>query len=119
MSIESSNNKIVANAINYALNNESINLSPNVNNYINLTDYQFTTAKYFIRNNYLKSLLAFYETGKGKTLLALYIMKNLFRIYDDWKIILLCKASLIETPWNRSIKKYYPELENKIKILIK
>jgi superfamily II DNA or RNA helicase len=110
------NAQIAANAINYAINNDNINLSNIVNNKIILTDYQYFTAKYFINNNYLKSLLGFYETGKGKTLLALYIMNNLFKVYDDWKIILLCKASLIENPWINSIRKYYPNLENKIKI---
>jgi superfamily II DNA or RNA helicase len=110
------NCKIVSNSINYAISNESVKLTPKVNDNITLTDYQFFTAKYFILNNYLKSLLCFYETGKGKTLLALYIIKNLFRIYDDWKIILLCKASLIETPWKTSLQQYYPELIDNIKI---
>lgn len=107
---------IVSNAINYTLNNDQIRLNPIINDEITLTDYQFTTARYFILNNNLKSLLALYETGKGKTLLALYIVNNLFKVYDDWKIILLCKASLIKTPWESSIDSLYPDLKSKIKI---
>jgi superfamily II DNA or RNA helicase len=110
------NLKIVSNGINYCMNDDTIKLNIEVNKNIKLTDYQYFTAKYFIINNNLKSLLAFYETGKGKTLLALYIVNNLFQIYDDWKIILLCKASLIETPWLSSINKYYPNIKDKIKI---
>nr|WGO62714.1 ATPase [Wadden Sea poxvirus] len=79
---------------------------------IKLKDYQFFVARVFLGLDSISSLLLFHETGVGKTITTVYILKNLKRIYTKWIIILLVKKSLIEDPWMNTILRYAPEILN-------
>jgi len=75
---------------------------------IKLTDYQKFTSSYFLMEN-VRSMLLFWETGFGKTIECVYIMKNIFEIYPQWKIFLFVKSSLTNDPWLMTIKKFLPK----------
>lgn len=73
-----------------------------------LTDYQRFTCAIFLLET-LKSLLLFWETGFGKTIACVYIIKNIYLIYPEWKIFLFVKSSLTIDPWKYTIDKYIPD----------
>ncbi|UOX38569.1 chromatin remodeling complex ATPase [Finch poxvirus] len=75
-----------------------------------LKDYQLFVAKVFLGLNSMNSILLFQETGVGKTITTVYMLKNLKKIYSEWTIIILVKKALIDDPWTRTILKYAPEV---------
>lgn len=84
---------------------------------IHLTDYQKFTCAVFLLET-LKSLLMFWETGFGKTIACVFIIKNIFLIYPEWKIFLFVKSSLSNDPWKYTIDKYLPEhIKNNIFVI--
>lgn len=95
--------------INYALENNKIdkNFYKLNNEKITLTDYQEFTSNIFLLENF-KSLLLFWETGFGKTIQCIYIIRNLFKIYPQWKIFLFVKSSLKKDPWLKTINTFIP-----------
>lgn len=70
-----------------------------------LTDYQYFTSRVFLGLKTLSSLLVFWDTGYGKTLLGIHIMKNITFNYPSWRIFLFIKASIHEV-WEEELKKY-------------
>jgi predicted amino acid-binding ACT domain protein len=99
--------------INYALDNFRKKFKPELidletGNKIFLTDYQRFTCAVFLLET-LKSLLMFWETGFGKTIACVYLIKNLFLIYPEWKVFLFVKSSLTNDPWKQTIDKYLPD----------
>lgn len=112
--------------INYALETfkndftpELVNLSSNdkTNEIITLTPYQQFAASLFLLDSY-KSMLLFWETGFGKTIECIYIIKNLFNVYPQWKIFLFVKSALANDPWRTTIDKYLPKsIQNKIHMI--
>lgn len=103
--------------INYALNNFNNNFEPflkNKDEIINLTNYQKFTAAVFLLET-LKSMLICWETGFGKTIFCIYIIKQLFLLYPKWKIFIFVKSSLVIDPWEKTINKYLsPTIINNI-----
>lgn len=102
--------KELAKHINYAIENfdkkfkpELLNLKTNKS--ITLTDYQKFTASVMLLNTF-KSLLMFWETGFGKTIECVYLMKNIFVLYPQWKIFLFVKSSLGDDPWRSTLDTY-------------
>lgn len=96
--------------INYALENNKIDKNfykLENNEKIILTDYQIFTSTLFLLESF-KSLLLFWETGFGKTIQCIYIIKNLFKIYPQWKIFLFVKSSLKKDPWLKTINTFIP-----------
>ncbi|AST09509.1 ATPase NPH1 [NY_014 poxvirus] len=77
---------------------------------IRLKDYQHFVARVFLGLDSMHSLLLFHETGVGKTMTTVYILKHLKDIYTNWTIILLVKKALIEDPWMNTIFRYAPEI---------
>lgn len=75
---------------------------------IKLTDYQIFTSSHFLLDQVQKMLL-FWETGFGKTIECVYLMKNVFELYPQWKIFLFVKSSLAEDPWRMTINKFLPD----------
>lgn len=114
--------KEFARHINYALDNFKKNFKPELidlstGKKIFLTNYQRFTCAVFLLET-LKSLLMFWETGFGKTIACVYIIRNLFLIYPEWKIFLFVKSSLTNDPWKYTIDKYLPEhIKNNIYII--
>lgn len=95
--------KIVAQHINYALDITSA-LDVSIKDK-KLTDYQLFTARVFVGLKSMSSLLVFWDTGLGKTLLGLYVIKNITFTYPSWKIFLFVRASL-HNIWEEGIKYY-------------
>lgn len=95
--------KIVAQHINYAIENTK-SLDINMKDKI-LTEYQSFTSRVFIGLKTLSSLLVFWDTGFGKTLLGLYIIKNITYIYPSWRIFIFVKASLHKI-WEEGVSDY-------------
>lgn len=77
---------------------------------VRLKDYQHFVARVFLGLDSMHSLLLFHETGVGKTMTTVYILKHLKDIYTNWAIILLVKKALIEDPWMNTILRYAPEI---------
>lgn len=108
--------------INYALDNFKKKFKPELidietGKKIFLTDYQRFTCSIFLLET-LKSLLMFWETGFGKTIACVYIIRNIFLIYPEWKIFLFVKSSLTNDPWKYTIDKYLPDhIKNNIFII--
>ncbi|QRI42790.1 NPH-I, transcription termination factor [Mudlarkpox virus] len=75
-----------------------------------LKDYQLFVAKVFLGLNSMNSILLYQETGVGKTITTVYMLKNLKKIYSEWTIIILVKKALIDDPWTKTILKYAPEV---------
>lgn len=105
--------KIVAAHINYSVRNCD-DLPNNIENIV-LKDYQLNTCKAFLGLDNYNSLLLFWDTGYGKTITVIYIIKHIFRkVFPNWKIILFIKSSLRYDPWEMTIKKYINELYSNI-----
>lgn len=77
-----------------------------------LKDYQLFVARVFLGLDSMNSLLLFHETGVGKTVTAVYILKHLRDIYTNWTIVVLAKKALIEDPWTKTIMRFAPEIVN-------
>ncbi|ATI21197.1 ATPase NPH1 [Eastern grey kangaroopox virus] len=77
---------------------------------ITLKEYQLFVAKIFLGLDSMNSLLLFQETGVGKTVTAVYMLKHLRLIYTDWTVLLILKKALIEDPWVSTIERYAPEV---------
>ncbi|WAH71052.1 ATPase, NPH1 [Eptesipox virus] len=80
------------------------------NDSVKLKDYQHFVARVFLGLDGMHSLLLFQETGVGKTMTTVYMLKHLKDVYTNWTIILLVKKALIEDPWMNTIEKYAPEI---------
>lgn len=95
--------------INYALENNNIdeNFYKLNKEKIVLTEYQKFVSNVFLLENF-KSLLLFWETGFGKTIQCVYIMRHIFDIYPQWKIFLFVKSSLKKDPWLKTINAFIP-----------
>lgn len=105
--------KEFAKHINYAIDLFQTKFEPTLvdfktQNILTLTDYQKFISSIFLLDEF-KNLLLFWETGFGKTIQCIYIIKNLFLIYPQWKIFLFVKSSLKEDPWNKTINKFLPD----------
>lgn len=105
--------KEFAKHINYAIDLFQTKFDPTLvdfktQNMLTLTDYQKFISSIFLLDEF-KNLLLFWETGFGKTIQCIYIIKNLFLIYPQWKIFLFVKSSLKEDPWNKTINKFLPD----------
>lgn len=94
----------VAAHINYALN-KSKSLSKYLDE-IELRDYQYFIVRLFIYLKTLKKLLLFWDTGSGKTLVSIFIIKHLNLIYPRWVIIIFIKASIHHDPWLNTLNKH-------------
>ncbi|AEN03686.1 ATPase nucleoside triphosphate phosphohydrolase-I NPH-I [Yokapox virus] len=77
---------------------------------IRLKDYQHFVARVFLGLDTMHSLLLFHETGVGKTMTTVYILKHLKDIYTNWTIVILVKKALVEDPWMNTIFRYAPEI---------
>lgn len=105
--------------INYGIDKFDEIFEPNLENLktnkiIELTEYQKFAASLFLIEEF-KNLLLFWETGFGKTIACVYIIKNIFIIYPEWKIFLFVKSSLRNDPWKKEIDQYIPNnIKNKI-----
>lgn len=100
----------ISKLINYALYEMKDILSDKLDDIV-LNEYQMFTSKIFLKLQSLRKLLLFWDTGSGKTLVTVFILKNLRLLYPNWKIILLIKASLKEDPWENTLNKYAKELD--------
>lgn len=105
--------------INYAIEKyedkfDATLLNLKTNETITLTDYQkFSSANFLLEK--FKSMLLFWETGFGKTIECVYLIKNLFIVYPQWKIFLFVKSSLGNDPWRKTINLYLPKnIQNNI-----
>ncbi|ANS71175.1 ATPase [Pteropox virus] len=83
-----------------------------VDSTVKLKDYQMFVARVFLGLDKMHSLLLFHETGVGKTITSVYILKHLKDIYTTWTIIVLVKKALIDEPWRTTILKFAPEIVN-------
>ncbi|AWU47131.1 ATPase [Sea otter poxvirus] len=81
-----------------------------VDNTIRLKDYQLFVARVFLGLDNMHSLLLFHETGVGKTITTVFILKHLTDVYTTWTIMILVKKSLIDDPWKNTILQYAPEI---------
>lgn len=108
--------EIVAGHINYALSKlESLDLTlGDAENKISLNDFQAFTSKVILGLFNLNRFLLFWETGSGKTIASIFILKHLDLLYPRWTVLILIKASLRNDPWESSIKKYLPNYKHKI-----
>ncbi len=77
---------------------------------IKLKEYQLFVARVFLGLDTMNSILLFHETGVGKTVTTVYILKHLKDIYTNWSILLLVKKALIEDPWTKTIMRYASEI---------
>ncbi|QGN68095.1 virion ATPase I [Equine molluscum contagiosum-like virus] len=75
-----------------------------------LKDYQLFVARVFLGLDNMHSLLLFQETGVGKTVTAVYILKHLRTIYTNWTVLVLVKKALVEDPWMNTILRFAPEV---------
>jgi superfamily II DNA or RNA helicase len=99
----------IAAHINYSIENCK-DLSDTIGN-ITLKKYQSDICKAFLGLDDFTNLLLFWDTGYGKTITVIYIIKNIFiKVFPNWKIIILVKSSLRYDPWENTIKKYIPDL---------
>jgi len=87
----------------YKLDNYMLDI---YNNTITLKDYQYFISLIYLFTKNLNSLLLLWDTGYGKTLTAIYIIKNLHYVFPKWKIFLFIKKSLHISPWLETIEKY-------------
>ncbi|ALA62404.1 transcription termination factor NPH-I [Turkeypox virus] len=58
----------------------------------------------------MNSILLYQETGVGKTITTVYMLKHLKKIYSEWTVIILVKKALVDDPWTRTILRYAPEV---------
>lgn len=72
---------------------------------LTLTNYQKFTVSVFLLES-MSNLLLFWETGFGKTITCVYLIKNLFKIYPKWKIFIFIKSSLSFDPWKKTINEF-------------
>lgn len=108
--------EIVGQHINYALERTS-HLPDNIyniitNKEIKLKDYQYLVSRVFIGLKTLNSILLFWDTGMGKTLTAVYIMKHIKELFPKWIILIFIKKSLYLDPWLNTIRSYFGDLNN-------
>lgn len=75
-----------------------------------LKNYQLFVSKVFLGLNTMNSILLFQETGVGKTVTTVYMLKNLKKLYSEWTILILVKKALVDDPWTTTILKYAPEV---------
>ncbi|AQY16673.1 MC100 [Molluscum contagiosum virus subtype 2] len=75
-----------------------------------LKDYQLFVAKVFLGLDSMNSLLLFQETGVGKTVTAVYMLKHLRFLYTSWTVLVLVKKALVEEPWMNTILRFAPEV---------
>ncbi|QHR82628.1 NPH-I [Brazilian porcupinepox virus 1] len=107
-------NSMYASYIDYAIRKTN-NLSNEIildSEYIRLKPYQHFVARIFLGIDKMHSILLFHETGVGKTLTTVFILKHLRDIYTKWTILILVKKSLVMDPWTNTIMKYAPEIIN-------
>ncbi|AKS26372.1 putative nucleoside triphosphatase I [Diachasmimorpha longicaudata entomopoxvirus] len=105
--------KELASFINYGLTEFDNNFESTLTNLetgkiLTLTPYQAFTASYFLLEQN-PSLLLFWETGFGKTIMCIYLMKNIFKLYPKWKIFIFVKSSLAQDPWRKNIDLFLDE----------
>ncbi|QEJ79236.1 ATPase nucleoside triphosphate phosphohydrolase-I [Goatpox virus] len=79
-------------------------------NKIKLKSYQHFVARIFLGLDKMHSILLFHETGVGKTITTVFILKHLKDFYTNWTIILLVKKALVDDPWMNTLMKYSPEI---------
>lgn len=77
-----------------------------------LTSYQLFTSRIFLGLQTLRKLLLFWDTGYGKTLGTIFIIKNLRVLYPNWQVILMVKAALHHDPWLNTINKLIENTNN-------
>ncbi|CCU56420.1 ATPase, NPH1 [Mythimna separata entomopoxvirus 'L'] len=109
---------IVGAHINYALE-KTTHLPNTITNYISneeitLKDYQYFVSRIFIGLKNLNSMLLFWDTGMGKTLTAVYIIKHIKELFPRWIILIFIKKSLYIDPWLNTIRAYVPDISNNI-----
>jgi hypothetical protein len=115
--------QIVAQHINYALEKTSHLPDKLVNSITNteiiLNDYQYFISKIFIGLKDLNSILLFWDTGMGKTITAVYIMKYIKELFPKWIVLLFIKKSLYLDPWLSTIRAFIGDLNdiNNIKFI--
>ncbi|AIZ77323.1 putative transcription termination factor NPH-I [Parapoxvirus red deer/HL953] len=76
---------------------------------VRLKDYQLFVARVFLGLDRMHSLLLFHETGVGKTMTAVYVLKHLRDVFTDWTVIVLVKKALVEQPWTYTLMRFAPE----------
>lgn len=65
-----------------------------------LRDFQLLVSRFFLGLDDMRGMLLFQDTGFGKTLTSVYMLSMLKTMfYPHWKILVLCKASLVTKPW--------------------
>ncbi|CCU56098.1 ATPase, NPH1 [Choristoneura rosaceana entomopoxvirus 'L'] len=107
---------IVGKHINYALD-KTQHLPNKINNSITnteiiLQDYQYFASRIFIGLKNLNSMLLFWDTGTGKTLTAVYIIKYIKELFPRWIILIFIKKSLYVDPWLNTISSYISDTSN-------
>ncbi|QGT47236.1 ORF153 [Saltwater crocodilepox virus] len=76
---------------------------------LTLKSHQLFVARIFLGIDTMNSLLLFQETGVGKTVTVVYILKQLKKIYPYWTVIILLKKALVEDPWMKTLLNFAPE----------
>ncbi|AHH34261.1 NPH-1 [Orf virus] len=76
---------------------------------VRLKDYQLFVARVFLGLDSMHSLLLFHETGVGKTVTAVYVLKHLRDVFTDWTVVVLVKKALVEQPWTSTMMRFAPE----------
>ncbi|AAG02898.1 nucleoside triphosphate phosphohydrolase I [Betaentomopoxvirus amoorei] len=107
---------IVGKHINYALDKTQHLPNKIMNNITNteitLQDYQYFVSRIFIGLKNLNSMLLFWDTGMGKTLTAVYIIKYIKELFPRWIILIFIKKSLYIDPWLNTIRSYISDTSN-------
>ncbi|BAO49434.1 nucleoside triphosphate phosphohydrolase I [Alphaentomopoxvirus acuprea] len=108
--------QIVAQHINLAIQKTKylpdILINKITNDQVKLKDYQYLVSRIFIGLKSLNSMLLFWDTGFGKTLSAVYIMKYIKELFPIWTFLILIKKSLYLDPWLSTIKSYLDSTDN-------
>ncbi|WZD65416.1 transcription termination factor NPH-I [Bovine papular stomatitis virus] len=81
-----------------------------VNGTVRLKDYQLFVARVFLGLDRMHGLLLFHETGVGKTMTAVYVLKHLRDVFTNWTVVVLVKKALIEQPWTSTMMQFAPEV---------
>nr|WNT71234.1 MAG: transcription termination factor NPH-I [Equine parapoxvirus] len=76
---------------------------------VRLKDYQLFVARVFLGLDRMHALLLFHETGVGKTVTAVYVIKHLRTLFSDWTVVVLVKKALVEQPWTATVMRFAPE----------
>lgn len=102
--------------INYSIEKTS-NLPNRLTDEYILKDYQENIAKIFLGLDSFRKFLMYWETGSGKTIAIIYILKYLKTLYPSWHIFLLIKASIHNHPWKINIDKFLKNYEFPIEFI--